>query len=113
MSGVLRDSLQGAQAGLRPVIRREPFGNARRQQHFDLAKLLDNTCLHCRSIGLIDLKYLASSRATAIALRHSLKRHRNKMSQVSFTSVRSGFERVQALEPDLQAAHDAQRDRPS
>src|SRR5262245_29973877 len=48
--------------------------NTRRQEHFEFAKLPDNTCLHCRSIDLINLKYLASFRATAIALRHSPKR---------------------------------------
>jgi hypothetical protein len=50
MGGLLRDSLQGAQADLRPIIRREPFSNARRQQYFDFTKLLDNAFLHCRSI---------------------------------------------------------------
>src|SRR5262249_21964172 len=81
MGGLLRDGLQGAKASLRPVIRREPFGNTCRQEHFDFAKLLDNTCLHCQSMDLISSKYLASFRATPIALRHPPKRRRSKMSQ--------------------------------
>ncbi len=52
MGGLLRDSLQGGEAGLRPTIRREPFGNTRRQQHFSFAKLLDNGCLHCGPVNL-------------------------------------------------------------
>ena len=64
--------------GLCPVICRQTFGNARRQQHFHFTKLLDNTCLHCRSIDPVNLKYLASFRAIAIAPCDSPKRHRAK-----------------------------------